>query len=109
MTIRRHSDEYFDAAPAAVASAVRAVLARSPYLQTSEVKKDAVFKTNVKPSPWLLGTDMFVEVQASSKGTQVVAKTQSQWFILGDVFNFYSRYIQEFLRDLRAEVGRQNG
>jgi len=108
MTVRRHSDDYFEAAPPAVAGAVRIVLARRPpYIQTSELEKDVVFKTNVKPSWWLLGTDMTIQLQPSSGGTQVVAKTQSQWFILGDIFNYYNRYIRDFLRDLRSELQRQ--
>ncbi len=105
MTVRRHSDDYFDAAPTAVAGAVRTVLARRPpYIQASETEQDTAFKTNVKPSWWLLGTDMTIELQPSSGGTQVVAKTKSQWFIMGDVFNFYNRYI----RELRTELERQS-
>ena len=108
MTVRRHSDDYFDAAVPAVARAVRIVLAqRPPYIQTNELEKDAVFMTNVKPSLWLLGTNMTIHLQPSSGGTQVVAKTQSQWFILGDIFNYYDRYIRDFLRDLRSELQRQ--
>jgi hypothetical protein len=108
MTVRRQQDDYFDAAPSAVASAVRTVLSqRPPYIQKCETEKDTVFKTNVKPSWWLLGTDMTIQLQPSSGGTQVIAKTQSQWIILGDVFGFYNRYIRNFLRDLRTELQRQ--
>jgi hypothetical protein len=108
MTIRRHSDDYFDAEPSAVASAVRLVLARRPpYVLTSETEKDTIFKTNVKPSRWLLGTDMTIQLKLSPGGTQVVASTESQWFILGDVFDFYNRSIRDFLRDLRTELQRQ--
>lgn len=110
MTVQRHSDDYFDAAPSVVASAVRTVLARRPpYIQTSEMEKDVVFKTNVKPSWWLLGTDMTIQLQPSSGGTRVVAKTESQWFILGDVFNFYNHYIRDFLKHVRTELERQSG
>jgi hypothetical protein len=108
MTVRRHSDDYFDAAPSAVATAVRIVLSRRPpYIQTSETEKDAIFKTNVKPRWWLLGTDMTIHLQPSSGGTQVIAKTESQFFIFGDVFNFYNRYIRDFLRDLRTQLHGQ--
>jgi hypothetical protein len=108
MTVHRHSDDYFDATPSVVASAVRAVLShRPPYVQTSETERDATFKTNIRPSWWLLGTDMTIQLQPSSGGTQVIAKTQSQIFILGDVFGFYNRYIRDFLRDLRTELQRQ--
>ena len=108
MTVHRHSDDYFDAAPSVVASAARAVLShRPPYIQTSETERDATFKTNVRPSWWLLGTDMTIQLQPSSGGTQVIAKTQSQHFIFGDVFGFYNRYIRDFLRDLRTELQKQ--
>jgi hypothetical protein len=108
MTVRRHSHDYFDAAPSAVASAVRTVLSsRPPYVKTSETEKGAMFKTNVKPSCLLLGTDMTIQLQPSSGGTQIIAKTQSQFFILGDIFNCYNRYIENFLRDLRTELQRQ--
>jgi hypothetical protein len=109
MTVRRNSDDYFDAAPSVVANAVRAVLSRRPpYIKTSETEKDVLFKTNVRPNWWLLGTNMTIQLQPSSGGTQVVAKTQSQIFVLGDVFDFYNRYIRDFLRDLRTELQRQS-
>ncbi len=105
MTVRRHSEEYFDAAPAVVAGVVRAVFAhRPPYVQTRETDRDLIFKTNVKPSWWLLGTEMTIQLQPSSGGTQVSTMTKSQWFILGDVFNLYNGYIRDFLRDLRTEL-----
>jgi hypothetical protein len=108
MTVRRHSDDYFEAAPSAVATAVRIVLSRRPpYIQTSETEKVTIFTTNVKPKWWLLGTDMTVHLQPSSGGTQVVAKTESQFFIMGDVFGFYNRYIRDFLKDLRIELQGQ--
>ena len=108
MTVRRHSDDYFDAAPTIVASAVRTVLTRHPpYVRADEVEKNAVFKTNVRPSRWLLGTDMTIRLQPSSGGTQVVADTKSQFFVMGDVFGYYNRYIRDFLQDLRSELQRQ--
>lgn len=108
MKVRRHSDDYFDAAPSAVARAVRTVLVRRPpYTHTSEREKDAVFQTNVKPRWWPIGTEMTIQLQPSSGGTQVSVKTESQLFIMGDIFDYYSRYIREFLRDLRTELQRQ--
>lgn len=105
MSVRRQIDDCFDATPPAVAAAVRVVLSRRPpYIHTSETQRDTTFKTNVKPSWWLLGTDMTIELQPSPTGTQVVAKTVSQWFILGDVFDYYNRYLRDFFRDVRAEL-----
>src|SRR6267378_333049 len=105
MSVRRQKDDHFDATPPAVAAAVRVVLSRHPpYHCTTETAKDAAFKTNVKPSWWLLGTDMTIELQSSPTGTQIVAKTKSQWFILGDVFDYYNRYLRDFFRDVQAEL-----
>jgi hypothetical protein len=47
---------------------------------------------------------MTIELQPSPTGTQVVAKTASQWFIAGDVFNYYNRYLRDFFRDVKAEL-----
>src|SRR5271155_6085758 len=108
MTVRRHSDDYFDAAPSSVASAVRAILARRPpYTQTSEIEKDTLFKTNVRPRALLLGTNMTIQLQPSAGGTKVIIGTKSQCFILGDVFGYYNRYIQDFLKDLHTEIQTQ--
>jgi hypothetical protein len=105
MSVRRQKDDCFDATPPAVAAAVRVVLSRRPpYIHTTETQRDTRFKTNVKPSWLLLGTDMTIELQPSPTGTQVVAKTASQWFIAGDVFNYYNRYLRDFFRDVKAEL-----
>lgn len=105
MSVRRQEDDCFDASPPVVAAAVRVVLSRHPpYIHTTETQRDTTFKTNVKPSWWLLSTDMTIELQPSPTGTQVVAKTVSQWFILGDVFDYYGRYLRDFFRDVRAEL-----
>ncbi len=105
MTVRRHSKDYFDAAPLIVAGAVRIVLTkRPPYFKTGEMDEGMFFSTNVRPKWWLLGTDMTIQLQPLSGGTEVVANTNSQWFIMGDVFGYYNRYIRDFLRDLRIEL-----
>ena len=105
MSVRRQKHDCFDATPPAVAAAVRVVLSRRPpYIHATETQRDTRFKTNVKPSWWLLGTDMTIELQPSPTGTQVVAKTASQWFILGDVFDFYNRYLCDFFRDVKWEL-----
>ena len=110
MTVLRYSDQLFDAPLAMVANAVRAVLIRKPpYRNTIEVSKDTLFKTNVKPSWWLMGTDMTIKLQPSSNRTQVVVETQSQWFVFGDVFDCYNRYILDFLRNLQNQIQKQLG
>jgi len=50
---------------------------------------------------------MTIRLQASSVGTKVITETKSQWFIFGDVFNYYNRYIRNFLKDLQTEIQKQ--
>ena len=108
MTVRRHSDDHFDAELRAVANAVRTLLARRPpYAHTTELETGAIFKTIVRPSWWLLGTEMTIQLQPSSGGTQVVADTKSQLFIMGDVFGYYNRYLREFVQELRWLIERE--
>jgi hypothetical protein len=108
MTVQRYSEDQFDAPPLDVATAVRTILARCPpYIESSESEKDLIFKTNVKPFRGLLRTNMTVRLQPSFGGTRVLAETRSQWFIMGDVFDMYNRYIRDFLRDLHTELQKQ--
>jgi hypothetical protein len=105
MTVQRHSDDYFEVPLAMVANAVRKILAsKPPYRNTTEIEKDKVFKTNVKPGWWLMGTDMTINLISSSGGTNVVVETKSQLFIVGDVFDYYNRYIRYFMRELRIHL-----
>jgi hypothetical protein len=84
MTVHRESIEHLDAAPPAVARAVRTVLARRPPCRdTTEIEPDAFFKTNVTPTCWLLGTRMTIRLQPSSGGTQIVTETTSQSLLAG--------------------------
>ena len=107
MSVRRQKDDYFDAPQHIIADAVRIVLSRcSHYVGTTETKKNSIFDTNVRPSWWLLGTDMTIELQSSSSGTVLIARTTSQWFIMGDVFNYYNRYLHDFFGDVKAELQR---
>jgi hypothetical protein len=105
MTVIRHSEGFFDSPLARVADGVRTVLARTPpYRNTIEVEKDTFFKTNIKPSWWLLGTSMTVKLQTVSSGTKVIAEAKSQIFIFGDVFHYYNEYLRKFLEDLQSQV-----
>ena len=88
-----------------VSAVTRAILARKPpYGQTTEENNPNVFTTSIRPSLLMLPTKMVVTIEQTAQGTQVDAKTQSQWFILGDVFDYYNKYISDFFEALRAEL-----
>ena len=107
MTVRRHSQDYFFTQPADVCNVVREILSRHPpYTHTRELVKEAVFKTNIKPEWWYWGTEMVIRLIPEQNGTRLIADTKSQWFILGDMGDFYNRYLRDFLRDVRLELQR---
>jgi hypothetical protein len=105
MPVRRQKDESYEAPLEAVTAAVRVVLSRlPPYYSTKETVHLTCFSTSIRPSYLLLPTTMTAELKPTSSGTSVVAKTVSQWFILGDVFGYYDRYLREFLNAVEAEL-----
>ena len=63
MTVRRHSEDYFFTPAADESKIVREILSRRPpYTHTRELVKEAVFKTNIKPDWWYLGTEMTIQL-----------------------------------------------
>jgi hypothetical protein len=107
MTVRRRATIDFNAERPAVAAVVKSVLAcNPPYRWSREVDPERVFTTNVKPSWWLLGTKMTVELEAAHCPTTMNVQTKSQWFILGDVFGYYNHYIREFESAVREGLER---
>ena len=88
-----------------VSFATRAILSRKPpYEETTEENSPNVFTTTIRPSLLMLSTNMVVTITQTAQGTQVEARTKSQWFILGDVFDYYNKYLTDFFEALRAEV-----
>lgn len=105
MTVRCHAEEIFYAPPAEVATAIRWILSISPpYRHTREIIKDTEFSTKIQPSWLFWGTEMMIRLQVLDDRTRVSADTKSQWFILGDVLDFYNRYLHDFMRELRLEL-----
>ena len=105
MPVRRQKYEYYEAPLDAVTKAVRLILSRvPPYYHTTEIVPFTGFSTRIRPNYLLLPTTMTVELQPASGGTRVVAKTVSQWFILGDIFCYYDRYLREFFNAVEAEL-----
>ena len=68
MTVHRQAHAHFGASASEIAEAIQEVIVqRPPYNKTIEIKAGSLFTTIVKPSWWLLGTDMTIEVQPSTE------------------------------------------
>ncbi len=110
MTVKRQKQGEFHTPTELVVEAIRTVLAKGgssyKYRQTSYDSSTRTFRTVITPSlyPLILPTPMTITVLPSEMGTKVVVGTRSQWFVLGDVFNFYSRYITAFLNALTQNL-----
>ena len=91
--------------------AIRTILERDrgfgKYRYTDVKINGAVFETTIKPflCPLLLATPMTIEAKPEHQKTSVTVKVSAQEFILGDIFNFYNRYIDQFLSSLRSQLG----
>jgi hypothetical protein len=106
MTVCRTVDEFLKVNRTAAAQAVRRVLESNPrYRNTAEMAQDSRFATNIKPSWWLLGTNMSVSLADCDTGTMVTVQTRSQPYIMGDIFCCYDRYIRHFLEKVKSEAG----
>jgi hypothetical protein len=104
MTVCRTATEFLRASRATVAQAVRRTLEGDPrYRNVMELVQDSRFAVSVKPSWWLLGTDMLVSLADADTGTVITVETKSQPYIVGDVFCFYDRYIRHFLAKVKSE------
>jgi hypothetical protein len=72
----------------------------------------ARFVTNVRPSRWMMGTEMTIAIRPSLSQhgrTHVVADTKSQWFVLGDIEGHYAEHLRVFMAELRAELQTAGG
>jgi hypothetical protein len=72
----------------------------------TNVKIDgAVFETTIKPFlfPLLALTPMTIEAKPGQQKTSVTVKISSPFS--GDIFNFYNRWIDQFLTSLRSQLG----
>ncbi len=101
MTVKLSRKKVFFAGKEEMAQAVRTVLRRnSCYKEFVEQKAGSIFITSVKPSWYLLGTQMTITLQDAGEQTGVQVETMSQPFIFGDALNYYGRYIDDFFNDL---------
>ena len=111
MTVIREQSEAFHAPPTKVVEAIRSALAEGHanyrYHKTVEADDHLVFNTVVRPSCWLISpTKMIISLQPADSETKVIVQTRSQWFVRGDVFNFYGRYLRNILEAIRRKLER---
>ncbi len=108
MTVKREQTELFDISAQEVMEIIRAILIRGQadykYENTVESGEAPTFKTIIKPSrPLLLSTKMQIQIDGMDSKTKVVVETKSQWFIFGDIADFYGGYIRDVFGSIHSE------
>ena len=112
MTVRRQDSEEFDASPEQVLASIFRILKRGQqkysYVDTEVNSDSGEVHTRIKPNWWplFLSSRLHIQVEGGDTASSVVVRTRSQWFILGDFFDFYHSYIRDLLSSLRSEMER---
>lgn len=109
VTVRRSDTATFGVPPDHTADIIRGVLAknRPSYRYTNVVESpEHHWTARIMPDGWplLLSTRIDVHCVGVDGGSRVTIRTLSQFFIMGDVFNFYRRYIRDVLAAIDEEA-----
>lgn len=113
MTMEREESDVFDASPALVLDAIRAVLAQPrwtySYRKTVELEQGRTIATVLWPRLWplILSTKIFISLDPCGMGTRVTVRTQSQSGIPSgtpDVSTSTGGYINNLLSAIGDEL-----
>jgi hypothetical protein len=66
---------------------------------------EATWQVVVKPNWYMLPTRMLGKAMEHPGGTIVHLETKSQFYVLGDVFGFYDRYISDLFLEMGFILG----
>jgi hypothetical protein len=112
MTVRREREEFVDAPLENVRHCVLRVLNGGrwyySYIDTVLSDDGLTIDTQVKPKAWTLGlsTPLRISLRQESPGCTVSAQTQSQWYVRGDIFNCYRRFLNDFFTALDTALSQ---
>jgi hypothetical protein len=107
MTVQRKQTELIDAALPEVLRTVRSVLATGKpsyrYEDTIESEEGREIATIIRPhQAMMLSTKLRIRLYAFEAKTKVVIETKSQWFLFGDIADYYGGYIRDLFESLRS-------
>lgn len=112
MTVIREKSEEFESTSRTVVEALEHILrvgqGRYEYQRTEFENGSTRFKTVVTPKRWppLLSTQMIISIESLEPSVTVVSvRTQSQWYIFGDIADFYGGYIRDVFESLQRSLG----
>ncbi len=113
MTVRREASTVVRLDPLGVSRIVAQVLADGQrdysYIDTTFSESQTSATTTIRPNcwPWYLSTRFSIDIEKlDDQRSTVRARTESQRFLLGDVFNFYGGYLSDFLLAVHESIAR---
>ena len=102
MTVRRNASTVVRLDVATVSGIIEQVLEDGQheyaYVKTRFNDSETSITTTIRPNcwPWYLSTTFLIDIERLDEDrSTVTARTESQWFLLADIFNFYT--MQRFL------------
>jgi hypothetical protein len=106
MTVQRKQTEIIDAALPDVLKTVRSALVngKSSYRYEDKVESEGgrEIDTVIRPhQAGMLSTKLRIRLYAFETKTKVVIETKSQWYLFGDVADYYGGYIRDLFESIR--------
>ncbi|MEX0874696.1 MAG: hypothetical protein WD646_08910 [Actinomycetota bacterium] len=105
MTVRRTRRLPIDGSIAEVSRVIESLSGQRRYRHQRTMPDGRSWEVVVQPAWWMLPTKLRASVVGdASDRLDLEVTTESQWFIVGDVFRGYDRQIAQFLRDLEMRL-----
>ena len=109
MTVRRQSSEDFEASQEQLLGHILEILntgqEKYSYVEIEANHDTGQINTRIRPNSWLLlSTRLRIQVKGSNAASTIIVSTCSQWWIFGDILNYYHSYIRDILSTLRSKV-----
>jgi hypothetical protein len=80
------------------------------YENTIEKEEGREINTVIRPDQaWMLSTKLHIHLDAVESKTKVVIEMKSQWFLFGDVADYYGGYIRDLFGSIRTAKGLDIG
>lgn len=114
MAVERSHFETYEISMEPLVKAIQEILDKGcydySYVKTEYNEHSMIFHTKSKPTVWpmMAATKFVIELKPAGNHIVVGARTRSQLFVMGDIFNFYQSYINDFFESLNKFVESAN-
>ncbi len=108
MTVRRTASNSYEISKDDMCQIVKVILDSSQdgYSYVKTIHDVNEIATVIKPTWWpiMTSTKLRISMAASSEGCKVTVSTCSHVLVLGDIFNFYTGYINDIFSSIESKM-----